>query len=55
MAFQGLEAEDVRLRYRLLSRLREFGARLRALADVALGAEPWYGGARIALGVDPPP
>ncbi len=54
LEFQGFEAEDVALRHQLLPRLREFGARLLALADIAAGRKPRYGGGKIALGVDPP-
>ena len=54
LTFEGLEAEDVPLRYDLHTKLRELGARVRAVIDAALHLGPRFGGARIALGVDPP-
>ncbi len=52
--FQGFEAEDAPLRYDFRTKLREAGARVKAVFDTALGIGPRYGGSPIALGVDPP-
>jgi SanA protein len=54
LVFDGLEAEDAPLRYDVWTKLREMGARVRAVVDAALHLGPRFGGARIALGVDPP-
>jgi SanA protein len=50
----GFEAEDVPLRYSLLTQLREIGARLKAVFDVLRGQEARYGGKSVQLGLDPP-
>jgi SanA protein len=54
LAFQGLAAQDVAGVYGLRIKLREAGARLKALFDVAVNRAPKRGGAPIRLGVDPP-
>ena len=54
LSFDGLEAEDAPLRYGWRTQLREAGARLKAVIDSAFGIGPRFGGAKIALGVDPP-
>jgi len=54
LAFQGLAAQDVTGVYGLRIKLREAGARLKALFDVAVNTAPKRGGAPIRLGVDPP-
>jgi len=54
LAFDGLEADDVPLRYDIRTKLREIGARVRAVLDVAMGLKSRFGGAPIELGVDRP-
>ncbi len=54
LSYEGLEADDPSWRLNDLTKLREVGARVKAVFDTALGVGPRFGGARIALGVDPP-
>ena len=54
LAFQGLEAEDVPLRYAIKTRLREIGSRLAAEYYAFAGSRARYGGPTIRVGVDPP-
>ena len=52
--YEGLEAEDTPLREGWRTQVREAGARIRAVLDSALRLGPRFGGAKIAVGVDPP-
>jgi SanA protein len=50
----GFAAKDPPLRFGVRTKLREIGARVLALIDIATGVEPRYLGQRIQLGVDHP-
>jgi len=50
----GFAAKDPPLRFGVRTRMREIAARVLALVDVAVGAEPRYLGQRVQLGVDNP-
>ena len=54
LTFQGFAARDVTGVYGLRIKLREAGARLMALFDIAVGRTPKRGGAPVRLGIDPP-
>jgi SanA protein len=54
LPYDGFEAEGVPWQEDVRTQLREAGARLRAVLDTTLGSGPRFGGAPIALGVDPP-
>ena len=50
----GFAAKDPPLRFGVRTKLREIAARVLALLDVAIGAEPRYLGQHVQLGVDSP-
>ena len=54
MQFQGFEARDVPLRWGARIKLREIGARVKAVLDVLTDTAAQAGGKAIVLGVDPP-
>ena len=51
---EGYVAEDVPIRYGVPTKLREAGARVKALIDMLDNDPPRYGGKPVALGVDAP-
>ena len=54
LSFQGFEAKDAPFRYDFTTKIREAGARLWALSDVAIGRAPRLQGKSVQIGVDPP-
>jgi SanA protein len=54
LLFDGFEAEDPPWKFGDWTKLREAGARIKAVLDSALHLGPRFGGAKIAVGVDPP-